>query len=280
MTLQEERRVRRVEPDLNAEQEVDFGRYGRTVARRWWLPLAGLVAGAIIGYLLSLGGGTVYRAQALVYLGQPIGPAGNAAQALNSNPATAREIVTSESVLRQVARDVGLRVGDLRRNTGATPVAGNDRRAGATGLLQITVKGKRPARVRAAANLLATILVRQVSGYSAAKLKNLQAQLAGDRVVLESLNESLAAERLSLDSKLLLQLRLAQIQQDIASVSQLMAFTRNVEAPRVAARAAAQETTARSQRNSIVVGALIGLILGTVAALAWEPFAERRRAQA
>jgi len=280
MTLQEERRVRRVEPDLDAEQEVDFGRYGRTVARRWWLPLAGLLAGAIIGYLLSLGGGTVYRAQALVYLGQPIGPAGNAAQALNSNPATAREIVTSESVLRQVARDVGLRVGDLRRNTGATPVAGNDRRAGATGLLQITVKGKRPARVRAAANLLATILVRQVSGYSAAKLKNLQAQLAGDRVVLESLNESLAAERLSLDSKLLLQLRLAQIQQDIASVSQLMAFTRNVEAPRVAARAAAQETTARSQRNSIVVGALIGLILGTVAALAWEPFAERRRAQA
>ena len=280
MTLQEERRVRRVESDLDAEQEVDFGRYGRTVARRWWLPLAGLVAGAIIGYLLSLGGGTVYRAQALVYLGQPIGPAGNAAQALNSNPATAREIVTSESVLRQVARDVGLRVGDLRRNTGATPVAGNDRRAGATGLLQITVKGKRPARVRAAANLLATILVRQVSGYSAAKLKNLQAQLAGDRVVLESLNESLAAERLSLDSKLLLQLRLAQIQQDIASVSQLMAFTRNVEAPRVAARAAAQETTARSQRNSIVVAALIGLILGTVAALAWEPFAERRRAQA
>lgn len=280
MTLQEERRVRRVESDLDAEQEVDFGRYGRTVARRWWLPLAGLLAGAIIGYLLSLGGGTVYRAQALVYLGQPIGPAGNAAQALNSNPATAREIVTSESVLRQVARDVGLRVGDLRRNTGATPVAGNDRRAGATGLLQITVKGKRPARVRAAANLLATILVRQVSGYSAAKLKNLQAQLAGDRVVLESLNESLAAERLSLDSKLLLQLRLAQIQQDIASVSQLMAFTRNVEAPRVAARAAAQETTARSQRNSIVVGALIGLILGTVAALAWEPFAERRRAQA
>jgi hypothetical protein len=280
MTLQEERRVRRVEPDLDAEQEVDFGRYGRTVARRWWLPLAGLLAGAIIGYLLSLGGGTVYRAQALVYLGQPIGPAGNAAQALNSNPATAREIVTSESVLRQVARDVGLRVGDLRRNTGATPVAGNDRRAGATGLLQITVKGKRPARVRAAANLLATILVRQVSGYSAAKLKNLQAQLAGDRVVLDSLNESLAAERLSLETKLLLQLRLAQIQQDIASVSQLMAFTRNVEAPRVAARAAAQETTARSQRNSIVVGALIGLILGTIAALAWEPFAERRRAQA
>src|SRR5829696_2088890 len=111
MTLQEERRVRRVEPDLDAEQEVDFGRYGRTVARRWWLPLAGLLAGAIIGYLLSLGGGTVYRAQAL-----------------DSNPATAREIVTSESVLRQVARDVGLRVGDLRRNTGATPVAGNDRR--------------------------------------------------------------------------------------------------------------------------------------------------------
>jgi len=280
MTVQEERRVRRVDPDLDAEQEVDFGSYGRSVARRWWLPLLGLVAGAIIGYLLSLGGGTVYRAQALVYLGQPIGPAGNAAQALNSNPATSREIVTSESVIRQVARDVGLRPAELRRNVSATPVESTARRAGATGLLQITVKGKRPARVRAAANELGTILVRRVSGYSRAKLKNLEAQLAGDRIVLESLNDALAAPNLSLDTKLLLQLRLAQIQQDIASASQLVSFTRNVESPSLLTRASARETTARGQRNSIVVGALIGLILGTIASLLWEPLVERRRAQA
>ena len=44
------------EPDLEAEQEVDLGRYARAVVVRWWLPVAGLVAGAIVGYLISLGG--------------------------------------------------------------------------------------------------------------------------------------------------------------------------------------------------------------------------------
>jgi hypothetical protein len=280
MTVQEERRVRRVDPDLDAEQEVDFARYGRTVAQRWWLLLLGLLAGAIIGYLLSLGGGTVYRAQSLVYLGQPIGPAGNAVATVNTNLSSIRALVRSESAIRQVARDVGLRPAELRRGIAANPVAGNDRRVGSTPLLQITVQGKRPARVRAASNELAAILVRQLSGYSNAKLKVLTAQQDGDRAALPTLNDALAAPNLSLEAKLLLQLRIAQIQQDLTSSSQQMAFVRNVEAPRITARAVAQETTARSQRNSIVVGALIGLILGTIAALLWDPVVERRRLRA
>jgi len=280
MTVQEERRVRRVDPDLDAEQEVDFGRYGRTVANRWWLPLLGLVAGAIVGYLLSLGGGTVYRAQALVYLGQPTGPGGNAAPGLNSDLATIRQIVKSESVLRQVARDSGLRVGELRRDVAANPVQASDRRAGATTALLITVQGKRPARVRAAANELATILVGQMSRYTSQKLKLLTTQLEATQTLREQLNTALAQPGLSLDTKLLLQLRLAQAQQDATTTTQSIAFTRNIESPRIITRAAAEETSARSQRNSIVVGALIGLILGTIGALIWDPIAERRRLRA
>src|SRR4051812_39207746 len=132
MTLQEERRVRRADPDLDGEQEVDFGRYGRTVGQRWWLPVLGLVAGGIVGYLLSLGGGTVYSAQSLVYLGQPIGPAGNQVASINTNVAAVRGIVRSESTIRQVARDTGLRPADLRRTIAANPVQGNDRRLGST----------------------------------------------------------------------------------------------------------------------------------------------------
>jgi hypothetical protein len=60
-------------PDLDAEADVDLGRYARALAARWWLPLAGLIAGAAIGYVLSLGGHQVYRAGATVYLGQPLG---------------------------------------------------------------------------------------------------------------------------------------------------------------------------------------------------------------
>ena len=280
MTLQEERRQRRVEPDLDAEQEVDFGRYGRTVAQRWWLPVLGLVAGAIVGYLLSLGGGTVYRAQALVYLGQPVGPAGNQIASVNTSLSSVRAIVRSESVVRQVARKTGLRPGDLGRNIAANPPQASDRRGGQQAMLQITVKGKRPARVSAAANELAAVLVRQLSRYSRAKLETLEAQQDGDRAALEPLTKALATPNLSLEAKLLLQLRIAQIQQDLSASSQQMAFVRNVEAPRITARAAAQETTARSQRNSIIVGGLIGLFLGTIVALLWEPVVERRRIRA
>jgi gas vesicle protein len=38
------------------------------------------------------------------------------------------------------------------------------------------------------------------------------------------------------------------------------------------------KTTARSCRTSLLVGALVGLLVGAVAALAAEPFVARRRA--
>ena len=54
------------EPELDAEQEVDLGRHARAVATRWWLPLAALIIGAIIGYLVSLSGTQVWKASAVV----------------------------------------------------------------------------------------------------------------------------------------------------------------------------------------------------------------------
>ena len=280
MTVGEERRVRTVDPDLDAEQEVDLGRYGRTVAERWWLPVLGLLAGAVAGYLLSLGGGSFYRAQALVYLGQPVGILGGGQVPTLNTPTSARAIVTSESVVRQVARDVGLRPAELRRNVGVNPVASNLPRAAQTYLVHINVQGNRPARVRAAANEFATILVGRLSDYANTRRRALSAQAAANRAALESLNAAVEAPRLSFEAKLLLQLRIAQVQDDITETTQLLTQLRDVEAPRIVTRAAAEETSARSPRNSIVVGALIGLILGTIAALLWTPVVERYRARA
>ena len=63
--------------DPEAEQEVDFARYGRMLARRWWLVAVGVVAGAVIGYLVSLGGTKLYSATATIYLGQPYNAGGS-----------------------------------------------------------------------------------------------------------------------------------------------------------------------------------------------------------
>src|ERR671934_510904 len=92
------------EPDLDAEQEVDLGRYARAVIVRWWLPVAGLIVGAFIGYLISLSGSQVWKASATVYLGQPYSVIGGALlQGPQTNPATAGAIVHSEAAIDKAA---------------------------------------------------------------------------------------------------------------------------------------------------------------------------------
>ena len=107
-------------PELDGEQEVNLGRYGHALAARWWLPLAGLILGAVLGYLLSVGGKQTYSAQAVLYPGTPYSPSGgNQIQSPQTNPASIRAIVKSEATLRRVSRDVGLPLGKLRSGTSA-----------------------------------------------------------------------------------------------------------------------------------------------------------------
>src|SRR5918911_2571787 len=88
--------------DPEAEQEVDFGRYWRLLAARWWIPAAGLVAGAVIGYLIALGGSQVYKATATLYLGQPYTASGNVQlQSAQTNPSSVRVIAHAESSIAQ-----------------------------------------------------------------------------------------------------------------------------------------------------------------------------------
>src|ERR671929_8348 len=52
-----------------------------------------------------------------------------------------------------------------------------------------------------------------------------------------------------------------------------LALAQNVEKSQVVTPARWSKTTARSRRNSVLVGALIGLVLGLIAALLWIPAA-------
>src|SRR5436309_7108964 len=108
-------------PEL-ADDEVDLGRYWASVAARWWLPLLGLVVGAIIGYLVAVGGGSTYRAQAVVSLGTPLAVGGGILPSVQTNAAAVRQIVSAASNIQRVARDVGVRPGQL--TVSATPAAG------------------------------------------------------------------------------------------------------------------------------------------------------------
>ena len=276
-----------VEPD--GEREVDLGRYGSALAARWWLPLAGLILGAVLGYLLSVGGKQTYSAQAVLYPGTPYSPSGgNQIQSPQTNPASIRAIVKSESTLRRVSSDVGIPVGKLRSGTSANVVGGTVPKTGQVPLYAITVKGGQPLKIARAANELARIAVAGVSaGYVDTKIASLQAQATSDEQQLASIDKEVAqieatlprvgaTDRIAAAALVLAaQQRRAVVQQDLLAVRPLLAQAQTVERGRILTRAVASKATARSRRNSIVVAALIGLILGALAALVWDRVAAR-----
>ena len=286
----ETRERRRALPELDAEQEVDLGRYASAVAARWWVPLLGLLAGVVAGYLLSLGGGDVYRAEALLYLGQPFSPNGGApVQSLATNPRTVGEIIRSESALKEAASRSGLRVAKLRGRVATATISGTVPRAGQSPLVEISVQSDQPRRTAAAANALAAIVIGRVAGYVDVKIDTYGRQLATVNDAIESIGRRLATldrairqQGLSpLDELVLIsqidnaeQRRVGLINQQ-TQTQQLLALAENVERPRVVERAVAVSTTARSRRNSILVAGAIGLLLGLVAALAWDALAAR-----
>src|SRR5205085_501503 len=82
---------------------------------RWWLPLAGLIAGIAVGYLLSLGGHKVYEAKATLYLGQPLSASGTQIQGPSTNPSSVHQVVTSAWAQRRAERVGRLRQGASSR---------------------------------------------------------------------------------------------------------------------------------------------------------------------
>jgi hypothetical protein len=295
-------RPRAREPlDLEAEQEVEFRRYWNAIAARWWLPVLGLAAGLVGGYALALGGGDVYRAEATLYLGQPFSPTGGApVPGLATNPSTVNEIVHNERVLQDVADRSGMDLSNLRANVSSrqvSPPAGRRAVVGTTPLIEVSVTGQNARTATRAANLLAQEVVNDVSPYVEDKIAAIQERIdADERELAESdrrlnvaqteLNALVRNRSLNPTDRLIgvtslnatigsLVERRGLVTQDLLEATKELSLAQNVEAPSIVERAAAQKTTARSVGRSVVVGGLIGLILGTLAAILWEP--ARRR---
>jgi uncharacterized protein involved in exopolysaccharide biosynthesis len=277
------------EDDWEAEQEVDFRRYWDALVARWWLPLLGLVLGAIIGYALSLGGGQTYKAQATVYLGQPYSASGNIQlQSLQTNPSTVRQVVTSQTSIAAAAQAAKLKPAALRGKVSVAAVSGSLAKLGQTPLVAITVQGAKRDKIRAAANALAGQVIAKVGGFADQKIKIFRAQISSDerqesaiRAQVDSAEKTAQSAATPTDKLVAVSLvsvaqqRLAIVQQDRLSASQLLTQAQLIEQPRVVTPAGSQKVTARSRRNSVVVAALIGLILGLIAALIWDSVAAR-----
>jgi uncharacterized protein involved in exopolysaccharide biosynthesis len=277
------------------EQEVDFGRYGGLLARRWWLLVGGLVVGLVAGAALSYAGGSVWKASALISLGQPFSPTGSApVNSFATNPRAVAEIIRSESALKTAARKSGMRLGNLRGHVSSAQVGtGTGAARTAVPLISLTVQGPKPAKVEKAAAVLAQVVIDTTTApYVGTKITTLQAQLDSlqDRITTQQQTVTAYQDQVDADTGLTALDRLAlisqlngaaqllgQLKDEQVTAQQQLALAQNVESARVVKQPAAAKTSARSRRTSMLVGGLIGLILGAFAAILWEPVSARFR---
>ena len=267
--------------DPEAEQEIDFAKYWRLLGARWWVPIGGLVLGAIVGYAVALGGGQTFKASATIYLGQPYTASGNVAlQGLQTNPSTVGTIAHSLAVDQRVAALCKAKVGMFRSGISTQPIAGSLAKNGQNPLVSLSVQASKKKVAACAANQLATTVVAHISTYAEVKIASFRSQISDDQKAISVIDSGIAGTSVSSTDKLLLQVQLRTLQLDLVGATQLLHQAKSIEEPSVVTPASAGRVTARSRRNSVVVAGLIGLVLGGLAALLWDRVAElaaRRR---
>jgi uncharacterized protein involved in exopolysaccharide biosynthesis len=270
--------------DLDAEREIDLARWRRALTALWWLPVAGLVAGAVVGVAFSLGGTTSYKATADISLGQPVSPGGVVIASFATNPRAISEITSSASAQEIAAKAAGLQPGVLRGHVSVATVGvatgtGASRTAP---LIALTVTGKNGAKIAVAANELAKIVVeRTTAPYVGTKIATYESVLKTTKKQLESLSLRLTALQTAITKSHLDPLnqlvlvsqvdnaeqRQGNLLDQEATTNQQLAFAKEVESAKIVATAAPVKASAHSKSTSLVVGALIGLILGGIAAI-------------
>ena len=270
------------------EREVDLGRWKGALVKLWWLPIGGLIIGAIVGALFSFRGGTNYKASALISLGQPTSPGGALVNGFGTNPRAVSQIVTAAGVQAQAADKADLRPAGLRGHVSVAQV-GSATGTGATRsapLISLTVTGTHPLNTAAAANALADIVVAKTTApYVGIKERTFQATLDNVTAQIALINKRLAviaaAERAAKNLDPLQQLvvisqednaetRLGNLIAQQETLQQQLAFAKEVESAKVIVAAHALKASAHSRNTSLLIGALIGLIIGAIVAIAGE----------
>lgn len=281
--------------DLEAEQEIDLGRVWRSTLARWWLPLIGLVAGAIVGLLVSLGGGKQWKATSEIYLGQPLANS----VAISSPPTSlglATAYINTLYALRHASKASGIPVSRLSGAISVKPILGltGTKIGQPAPLMLLSVSGSKAGETEKAAQDLSGLVVNQFQPYTRQKIEIVKARLAQEEGQIADINRRLraaqdAAARLAGSAaNQALVASYAQViatlsnerfasQSDITSSKTLIAQAQSIEQPRIVSPALSASQGGPSRRSGVVIGAVIGFVLGLLAAILWDPAARAIR---
>ena len=288
--------------DPDAEREVDLRSAWSRITARWYLPVAGLLIGAILGVLASVGSGDTFNARTLLYLGQPFTTSGGGQiQSLATNPKTVSQIIRSEAALRRASAASGLTLGQLRGKVTSAAVVSAGQGKNVSPLVEITVDAAAAGKAQKAADSLANSVIDSVSTYVDQKISLLNKQIVSSRSELVDINTRvsnavkqqqavIADKSISETNKLIVitglnntisfsEQRRGTVQQELFQNQQLLSLAQNVEKSKIVQGAVASQTTATSRRNAALIGGLIGLLLGALAAAIADPFLQRRAAR-
>jgi uncharacterized protein involved in exopolysaccharide biosynthesis len=279
--------------ELEVEQEVDFGRYFRILGRRWWLLLAGLAIGAVLGAALTLGGGNLYRAKATLYLGQPLSAQNSTQiQSLATNPSSVTQLARSNGILRRVSKESGLPLKKLKAGISTATVPGYLTKLGQTPLVTISVRADAPRlQVQNAANDLAERVLAACSAYPRAKIATLNAEIESYKGEITEIDKRLqkldkmisgsaltpVEQQVFLTAATMSEQRRGTVSDELQQAQLLLTQARTVEQGKVTIHASAAKTTARSRKNGLIVGGALGFLVGALFALTLP---ERRRRRA
>lgn len=267
------------------------------ISDRWWLPVGGLVVGAIIGLLVSAGGGKQWTAKREIYLGNPL-ENGTALTSAPTSLGLASTYATSLYALRHAASASGLPVSRLSGNVSAKPIPGPTGTAQTqpAPLLLLSVTTASAAQADRAANYLASLVVSQFQPFTRTKLQIAKARLAQEQIQIgdinrrltQALNAQATLARSAANQPLVseytqisatLATERSMLDNDITAYKTLISQTKSVEAPRILSATRSASTSSTSRASSVLTGALIGLLLGLLAATFWQPTANSRHAE-
>ena len=287
----------RAASDLGAERDVDLRSIRDAIRRRIWIVAAGAVAGVILGGLYSVSGGSEYNATAFIAPGQAFNPGGTTpVLTYLASAAAINALVTSTPAIDAAAAKAGMSPAELRGHvstaainpsTGAASVARNPV------LVSITVQLNRAKRASAAANALSDYIAKQtttsyvlqslaiydqrLANYTK-RIQTLQARIDDLRTVVAHPGDLSAIDQLvpvtELDEA---EGELGSTLDSVTQTQQLKILANDVGKTQVIQTAKSERTTARSRRNSIIVGLILGLIVGIVVALVVDSRSRRPR---